>query len=107
MTDTNNAKARLEEQLSELERRLGRIERDLAEPPEMDANERAVQLEDDDALGGQATLVRREIESTKRALARMEDGSYGECVQCGEEISAQRLEARPEAALCINCASSR
>lgn len=107
MTDMDKAKARLEEQLAELEDRLKRLERDLAEPPEMDANERAVQLEDDDALGGQTTLVRREIESTKRALARIEDGSYGECVECGEEISEQRLKARPEAALCITCASSR
>ena len=105
MTDRTNAKARLEEQLAELEQRLGRIERDLAEPPEMDANERAMQLEDDDALGGQATLVRRIIESTKRALARIEDGSYGECVECGDEISEQRLQARPEARLCITCAS--
>jgi DnaK suppressor protein len=39
------------------------------------------------------------------ALARVADGSYGRCVGCGTEIGPARLEARPEAARCITCAS--
>jgi len=49
-------------------------------------------------------LIEREIASVKRALGRIEDGTYGECVRCGRDIAAGRLEARPEAALCIDCA---
>lgn len=105
MPDTTEAKAKLEAQLAELEDRLSRIERDLAEPPDADSSERAVQMEDDDALEGQATLIANEIASVRRALERIEDGSYGQCVKCGEEIAEGRLEARPEAALCIDCAS--
>ncbi len=97
-------KARLKEQLSELESRLERIERDLDEPHDPDSSERAVQMEDDESLEAQARLVTREITSTKRALDRIEKGEYGYCVECGEEISDGRLEARPESALCINCA---
>jgi RNA polymerase-binding transcription factor len=37
------------------------------------------------------------------ALARMEQGVYGRCVNCGEEISRQRLEAVPWARFCIDC----
>jgi RNA polymerase-binding protein DksA len=102
MTDT--AKSRLEAQLEELEGRLARIERDLDEPHDPDSSERAVQMEDDDSLEAQGRLVTREISSTKRALDRIKHGEYGFCVECGEEISEGRLEARPEAALCINCA---
>ena len=105
MTDVAKTQARLEQQLSELEQRLARIQDDLAEPPENDWNERAVQMEDDETLERQAVLVTQEIASTRRALERIDNGSYGECVGCGEKISAQRLEARPEAALCIACAS--
>ena len=105
MPDTAAARATLEAQLAELEDRLSRIERDLAEPPDADSSERAVQMEDDDALEGQAALVTSEIASVRRALERIEDGSYGQCVKCGEEIAEGRLEARPEAALCIDCAS--
>lgn len=45
------------------------------------------------------------LEEIDRALARIEDGRYGLCVSCGDEISPDRLEARPEASLCIDCAS--
>ena len=106
MPDTTEAKAKLEAQLAELEDRLSRIERDLAEPPDADSSERAVQMEDDDALEGQATLIANEIASVRRALDRIADGSYGECVNCGNDIAAGRLEARPEAALCIDCANA-
>ena len=34
---------------------------------------------------------------------RLEDGTFGICEECGEEISDQRLEARPIATLCIKC----
>src|SRR5690606_1740911 len=105
MPDTAEAKRRLEAQLAELEDRLSRIERDLAEPPDPDSSERAVQMEDDEALEGQAAVVSNDIASIRRALGRIEDGTYGECVKCGEPIAEGRLEARPEAALCIACAS--
>ncbi|TFC14665.1 TraR/DksA family transcriptional regulator [Cryobacterium algoritolerans] len=39
-----------------------------------------------------------------RALARISDGSYGLCVRGGEPIGRARLEARPAAELCIDCA---
>jgi RNA polymerase-binding protein DksA len=106
MPDTAAAKARLETQLAELEERAGRIAEDLSEPLNPDSSEQAVEMEDDASLEGQGALVAKEIASVKRALARIEDGTYGECVRCGEDIAPARLEARPEAALCIGCARS-
>ncbi len=105
MADTAKAKATLETMLGELEERIAHIQRDLDEPHDPDSSERAVQMEDDESLEAQAALVTREIASTKRALDRIEAGEYGYCTQCGAEISPGRLEARPEAALCIDCAS--
>lgn len=104
MPDTAAAKARLEAQLAELEARQARIAEDLSEPLNPDSSEQAIEMEDDASLEGQGALVAKEIASVKRALARIEDGTYGECVRCGEDIAAARLEARPEAALCIDCA---
>lgn len=37
------------------------------------------------------------------ALARMADGSYGRCVDCGSAIPQERLTFRPEAARCLAC----
>lgn len=105
MTDTATAKARLEETLAELQTRLAHLEADLDEPADADSGERAVQQEDDASLEGQAALVAREIASVTRALERIAEGTYGECTKCGAAIAPGRLEARPEAALCIDCAS--
>lgn len=111
MTDTANTassaafQGRLETQLAELEARFSHLERDLDEPLNADSSEQAVELEDDQSLEAQALLVTREIASVKRALARIEDGEYGVCVRCGGDINPKRLDARPEAALCIHCAS--
>ena len=106
MPDTAAFKVRLEAELQELESRQSRIAEDLAEPLNPDSSEQAVEMEDDVSLEGQGALIAKEIASVKRALARIEDGTYGECVRCGEEIAPARLEARPEAALCIDCARS-
>ena len=43
------------------------------------------------------------LEKIDRALAKIKDGSFGTCEECGEEISVKRLEARPETSLCIKC----
>ena len=40
-----------------------------------------------------------------RALARLDDGTYGVCERCGKKIAVARLEALPFAALCIECKS--
>lgn len=45
-----------------------------------------------------------EVAEVERALARLADGSYGVCANCGKPISVARLEARPTATLCIDCA---
>ena len=37
------------------------------------------------------------------ALQKIEDGQFGECLSCGEEIGVKRLRARPVAELCIDC----
>ena len=104
MPDTAAFKARLEAELEELEARQARIAEDLAEPLNADSAEQAVEMEDDASLEGQGALIAKEIASVKRALARIDDGTYGECVRCGEDIAPARLDARPEAALCIDCA---
>lgn len=104
MIDTASARTRLEQQLAELQPRQARILADLAEPLNADSEEQAVEAEDDASLEAQAGLVAREIASIKRALGRIEEGTYGECVRCGADIAPGRLEARPEAALCITCA---
>jgi RNA polymerase-binding protein DksA len=37
------------------------------------------------------------------ALSRIDDGTYGACSRCGNQIPAERLEAMPRATLCVTC----
>ncbi len=41
------------------------------------------------------------------ALKKIEDGEFGECMNCGEDIGVKRLRARPVAELCIDCKSEQ
>lgn len=54
----------------------------------------------DYTLGENSGQVLADIDS---ALGRIDDGTYGTCVSCGQEIPLQRLEAYPAASLCIDC----
>jgi DnaK suppressor protein len=44
-----------------------------------------------------------QLRIVKHALAKIDDASYGECEECGNPIGFSRLQARPEARLCISC----
>jgi DnaK suppressor protein len=43
------------------------------------------------------------IKKIDEALRRIEEGTFGECDDCGEDIELRRLEARPTATLCVSC----
>lgn len=46
---------------------------------------------------------RHYLKKIDQALERIEKGEFGECHECGDEISTQRLFARPTATMCITC----
>lgn len=69
-----------------------------------------------DPEGSTIAFERSQLEAIRRstleraaqataALERIESGVYGSCVRCGRPIASARLEARPTAALCLDCAS--
>ena len=46
-----------------------------------------------------------ELAEIKAALHRLDDGSYGICISCGEEIGTKRMAVRPESHECVDCAN--
>ena len=48
-----------------------------------------------------------QLQQVEQAIRRIENGKYGLCLRCEEEIGAARLKARPEAGLCLRCADRR
>lgn len=102
--------------------RHARLQARLAELDVLDASgedERATVVLDQQSVGRLArmdlmqrqqmameTHRRRERERARirAALRRLDEGEYGCCAECGDEISAGRLEADPTAPLCVGCA---
>jgi DnaK suppressor protein len=50
---------------------------------------------------------RKLITKIDEALARIENGTYGLCEECEEEIGVERLKARPVTTLCIDCKAAQ
>jgi DnaK suppressor protein len=50
--------------------------------------------------------ARERLADVNRALATMDEGTYGVCESCGKEISEARLEARPLSVRCVECAAT-
>jgi RNA polymerase-binding transcription factor DksA len=101
-------KQQLLDRLALLERRVGRISEDLRHesvPLERDFEEQATQREGEEVLGALDEAGRRELDSIRGALARIEAGSYGTCRRCGEPIAAARLRVLPTALDCVECAA--
>ena len=95
---------KLQARLDDLLARVEVIEDDLRHPLEADSEEQAADLADDEALEGVDEVLRAEIGQVRMALLRIENGTYGTCAICGDDIGRERLEARPIATRCIKCA---
>lgn len=51
--------------------------------------------------------IRTRLRQIKEALAKIDDGTYGVCENCGREIDIARLEAIPYTLFCLRCAEAR
>ena len=85
---------------------------ELAKPPEAgsgigfgkrigDGTNEAISRRNDIGVGNSLLVTEEKL---RRALEKLDDGSYGRCDRCGGSIAPGRLQAAPESALCIACA---
>ena len=93
--------------LTELDRSAGTLSGELAaddgtvdhyDQHTADAANELVDRDREEAMLESVGDQRRQVVA---ALARLDDGSYGRCVDCGEPLDEERLDARPEAARCL------
>ena len=95
----------LEARLTKLSQEVNDIDQTLREPDAEDFEDRATENEGDEVLEDLGNAALAEIAQIKAALERIDDGTYGDCVTCGNEIAPARLRALPHTPQCINCAS--
>ena len=102
--DVSKFEILLRNRLRDLDTRLSGVEAELDKPADADSEERATEREGDEVLESLGNAGLLESRMIQAALGRIADGTFGECVACGELISEERLNAVPHAARCKRCA---
>ena len=87
-----------------MQSRLASIKRDVTQSHSGDSAEQAQERENDEVVDAIGNETAQSIRVIQAALNRIEDGTYGICDHCGEDIGEARLAAVPEATRCVNCA---
>ena len=105
--DKENFKKHLAERLEDLLNQAGDTVSGMTETKENfpDPTDRAALEADRNFMLRIRDREAKLIKKIKAALERIENGTYGICESCGEEISVKRLKARPVTTQCINCKS--
>lgn len=105
--DVQEARTQLEQMLRELDSTTATLEDEHAgETVELSSTSQhpadlATEVSDTDREVALLEHAEAQREELRAALARVEDGSYGTCIDCGQPVGDERLEARPEAARCL------
>ena len=102
----NQARAQLEREQADLRRQLSELGRGQEgyDSNFADSSQVTAERGEAEALAAKLEEALAEIDS---ALEKIDGGGYGVCEECGQEIAPARLEAKPDARLCIDCASKR
>ena len=95
----------LEQKRAELNERVNKIKTDITGGLDPDSKEQAAQLENAEVLDALANEGVEELGKISSALQRMDEGTFGICTNCGENIDNRRLDVRPFSSKCISCAS--
>lgn len=107
--DPANARSRLEQLLAELDASAQVLQRaggaDAGEPSTVDQHpaDSGTNLADADREEASLEILQAQQERIREALERLDAGTYGQCVDCGQALPEERLEVRPEAARCVSC----
>ena len=97
---------RLETRQQELRRIVNRTQADgrsADEEATQDIADRAASSYNKEFLFSQSNNERQLLQMVEKALLRIREGSFGECIHCGKEINAKRLEAVPWKRHCLDC----
>lgn len=98
-------KARLEREYRDTVAELERLKESLKGEVEMSPDGLSPDLYERDKTMALIQSLELRLNSIERALRAIEKGTYGICERCGQPIDPARLEARPDASLCLKCQS--
>lgn len=100
------ARQRLEAMVAELDRSVATLRPEPSDPDDHgtpgDADA-SLSLADNARSAAVVDAAQGQLKAVGDALRRLDEGRYGRCVDCGADLPADRLDAKPEAARCMSC----
>ncbi|NBE98488.1 conjugal transfer protein TraR [Nonomuraea sp. KC401] len=105
--DVTTARERLKDMLAELDRSIRVLKGDPVAVREYSAADAGSDLTDTDSAQAMLTVATAQRRAVVEAIERIDEGVYGRCVDCGKPVPEGRLEARPDAARCVQCQAKR
>lgn len=111
MMDVATARRRLEQIRTELDRSVlvltGEHQDEWVPEYPQDPADAGANLAETERTEAVLALAKRQLSEVGDALARIAQGTYGTCADCGSAVPEGRLEAKPEAACCVACQAKR
>ncbi|WP_327036932.1 TraR/DksA family transcriptional regulator [Methylomarinum vadi] len=104
LTQYDDVRSNLIDMLEDLDERLKKITGDVRQSPARDFLERAEETDNDLEFNASGDATRDEIDKVKQAISRIDSGTYGICLVCGQPIKKERLQAMPYSFQCTHCA---
>lgn len=89
---------------AEYSARASAISQDLARSHSPDFAEQALQRQNDEVLEALLAEAKKGMRQVGMAKLRLADGTYGDCLRCGEPIEPARLQVLPATEYCLACA---
>jgi DnaK suppressor protein len=108
LSDVEYFRRLLNQRIAELRLEAGKTVENMDEESNFpDPTDRALMESNRNSILRIRDRERKLIFKIQEALQRLENGEYGICEECGEDIGIERLKARPVTTLCIECKSSQ
>jgi len=101
--DVREERRRLEEEIERTREELDRLREYLRQEVDTSLDEGDPDLHEREKNLALMRSLEHRLSSLEQALAMLEKGTYGICQRCGKRIDPARLEALPEATLCLKC----
>lgn len=107
MTQMSSERERLEQELEETLAKIGQLNKKLEDKADYGIGKGGSTIYEWEFNLAMRQSLEAKAKSIRAALRKMQDGNYGICEVCGQEIDAERLAVLPHATLCIKCAQAR
>ncbi len=107
MTQMSSERERLEQELEETLAKIGQLNKKLEDKADYGIGKGGSTIYEWEFNLAMRQSLEAKAKSVRAALRKMQDGNYGICEVCGQEIDAERLAVLPHATLCIKCAQAK